>query len=50
VVAEVGPAVRAEHLERALGERLGQTPKLGVEVALRREARRLCTRCARMVG
>ena len=39
LIAEVGPAVRAEHLERALGERLGQAPQLGVEVALRREAR-----------
>ena len=39
VVAEVGPAVGAEHVERALHERLGQAPKLGVEVALRREAR-----------
>ena len=39
VVAEVGPAVGAEHLERALRERLRQAPQLGVEVALRRQAR-----------
>jgi hypothetical protein len=39
VVAEVGPAVGAEHLKGALGERLRQATKLGVEVALRREAR-----------
>jgi hypothetical protein len=39
LIAEVGPAVRAEHLERALGERLRQAPQLGVEVALGREAR-----------
>ena len=39
MIAEVGPAVRAEHLERALRERLRQAPQLGVEVALRREAR-----------
>ena len=39
LIAEVGPAVGAEHLERALGERLRQAPQLGVEVALRREAR-----------
>jgi hypothetical protein len=39
VVAEVSPAVGAEHLERARGERLRQAPELGVEVALWREAR-----------
>jgi hypothetical protein len=39
VIAEVGPAVGAEHLDRALGERLRQAPQLGVEVALRREPR-----------
>jgi hypothetical protein len=39
VIAEVRPAVRAEHLERALGERLGEAPKLGMEVALRRQPR-----------